>query len=204
MEDIVWNNSMSNGQETEAQQPDSDVTLWLEFQSGNKAAYARIYEGNIDMLYRYGCKLVADEALVKDAVQDLFMELWDKRANLGRVRSIAPYLYTALRRKVLDQARRQGKLMSLTDSRELKNSSTSSPENHIIEDEVSDNRKEGLQYALSKLTKRQQEMIHLKFNSQLTYAEIATITGMSVKKVYYHTACALDILLGVLRKKGIR
>src|SRR5690606_13416822 len=106
-------------------------------------------------------KLVPDEDLVKDAIQDLFMELWDKRANLGMVKSITPYLYTAIRRKIWDQARRQGKLISLSDSKELKAGTTSSPEHYIMEHEASDRQTRELQLALGKLTKRQQEMIHL-------------------------------------------
>lgn len=53
------------------------------------------------MLYRYGFQYTKDKALIKDAIQDLFVELRQKRKRLSHTTSIKLYLYKSIRRKIL-------------------------------------------------------------------------------------------------------
>lgn len=65
-----------------------DVQLWQDFQIGSESAFATIYEKNANFLYSYGLKIVSDKELVKDSIQDLFVELWDAKNRVSKVRSI--------------------------------------------------------------------------------------------------------------------
>ena len=51
----------------------SDKELWIDFLSGEKEAFKTIYEKYFPELFNYGCYFLDDEDLVKDCIQDLFV-----------------------------------------------------------------------------------------------------------------------------------
>src|SRR5690606_21215281 len=74
--------------------------LWSQFKSGNKKALESIYRSYINDLINYGYKITPDADLIKDAIQDLFIELWKSRENLCNVIEPKFYLFKALRNKL--------------------------------------------------------------------------------------------------------
>jgi len=79
---------------------DSDLLLWKSFKSGSESAFIFIYEHNFEMLYSYGRRLTNNEDVIKDAIQDLFIELRKNRENLGDTDSIKFYLFKCLKRRI--------------------------------------------------------------------------------------------------------
>ncbi|HXH98742.1 MAG TPA: RagB/SusD family nutrient uptake outer membrane protein [Sphingobacteriaceae bacterium] len=57
--------------------------MWKLFVNGNKQAFEEIMLENFKHLFNYGSKFSNDEELVKDVIQELFLKLWEKRANLN-------------------------------------------------------------------------------------------------------------------------
>ena len=49
--------------------------LWKSFLAGDKEAFAHFYNLHVNALYRYGTKLCTDDDLVKDAIQEVFLDL---------------------------------------------------------------------------------------------------------------------------------
>jgi len=180
---------------------DSDAMLWAKFQSGNLSAYEKIYSKHIPSLYSYGLRLTADANLVKDSVQEIFMEIWDKRERLGEVSAIRPYLYTVLRRKLMAQAQGRVSWLRLEEERENQIQGSDSPESEIIESERSTQLFDRLKDAVKTLNPRQQELLHLKYHARLNNIEIAEITGIHSKKVSYHIRTAIGILQGLMHGK---
>jgi len=162
-----------------------DSQLWLEFQAGNETAYATIYNDNVAMLYGYGLKLVNDKELIKDCIQDLFIEIWNTKHKLAPVRSIKSYLFKSIRRKIISEAikRRKTTLDSSVLSI-LKIPTTPSAEYDLIEKQRFDRQRQKLKEAMRSLTDRQREVIHLKYYVQLSYKEIAGVMTLSTKGVY--------------------
>ena len=58
-------------------------------------------------LIRYGSSLTRDTEAARELVQDLFLELWEKRESLRIHGSIKPYLYSAIYHKGLNWLRAQ-------------------------------------------------------------------------------------------------
>ncbi len=81
--------------------------LWTKFKEGDRLAFSRLYQLYAAELGKYGSRLVPDKEQVRDAVQDLFVNLWHSRQNLGEVQSVRSYLYASLRREVLKHCRQQ-------------------------------------------------------------------------------------------------
>jgi len=66
--------------------------LWRLFKRGDWEAYTRLYQLNSRLLLNYGHKFTRDQALIEDAVYDLFIRLWTSRDTLGEPLSVKNYL----------------------------------------------------------------------------------------------------------------
>ncbi|SEC73055.1 RNA polymerase sigma factor, sigma-70 family [Maribacter dokdonensis] len=172
----------------------SDFNLWQEFKKGNETAFATIYKDNVKGLYGYGVKLVSNKSLVKDTIQDLFVELWDAKENLGDVRSIKSYLFKSIRRKLISKAIKNRKRVEDISALEVVHKQMDSTEISLIEKQVFDEKRNKLFSALSKLNKKQREIIHLKFYGNLSYDEISDVMGLNKKGTYNLMAHTIKVL----------
>ncbi|SHG90306.1 RNA polymerase sigma factor [Flagellimonas flava] len=172
----------------------SDLQLWQEFKSGSENAFATIYNDNASRLYSYGIKLVHDQDLVKDTIQDLFVELWNTKQRLGEVKSIKSYLYKSIRRALISKASNKRNRLGFFYHLERFEETVPSQEIHLIEKQRFDEERKKLKKALGKLNPKQQEVIHLKFYSRLSYEEIAEVMSLDKKKTYNLVAYTLKLL----------
>ncbi|MEX0314049.1 MAG: RNA polymerase sigma factor [Allomuricauda sp.] len=161
-----------------------DSQLWSEFQSGSEAAYATMYRNNVFLLYNYGLKFVSDKNLVKDCIQDLFVEIWDSKHRLGKVKSIKAYLFKSLRRKLISETVLGRRTINGANFFMISNTTVRSVEHSLIEKQEFDQQQLRLKEAISKLTDRQREIIYLKYYTLLSYVEIAEIMSLSKKGTY--------------------
>ena len=173
--------------------PKTDILLWEEFQSGSEKAYADIYKTHAAALYNYGLKLVSDPSLVKDCIQDLFIEIWDARQNLGVVRSIRSYLYKSIRRKILAEKAKVKPLVPSSDNYQPFEIAYST-ERILHDHQIKEAQLDELRKALNKLTTSQREIIFLKYYDRLSYEEVADIMGISRKAAYKKIGRALHTL----------
>lgn len=59
------------------------------------------------MLVAYACQYLRSEEDAREAVQDVFMGVWNNREHLQLDESLKPYLYTATRNKALNYLNRR-------------------------------------------------------------------------------------------------
>src|SRR5699024_7965890 len=88
---------------------------WEEVVQGNDAAFENVFNAHYKSMYGYGLKLCNRSALVKDCIQDLWMDIWERRTELHHVRSPNVYLFVSLRRKILKKLTHLRKLNGLDD-----------------------------------------------------------------------------------------
>lgn len=60
----------------------TEQELWHAFLSSDKNAFAYLFKKYADAMYAYGRKMTPDAELVKDAIQDVFVKLYNNRQNL--------------------------------------------------------------------------------------------------------------------------
>ena len=56
---------------------------WDKIQQGDEEAFRQLYEQYADLLYGYGMKIAGDETLVTEAIQSLFVYIFEKRETCG-------------------------------------------------------------------------------------------------------------------------
>jgi RNA polymerase sigma factor (sigma-70 family) len=156
--------------------------IWDEFRNGSKIALSFIYEENYSSLNYYGLKFTTDKELVKDLIQELFVELIDSGLNLSSTDNIRFYLLKALRYKLTNHITRISKYTH-TDLRVLEFSFLDSIENQLIKKEVETDLQVKMKNAICKLSEKQQEIIYLRFFNDLSYPEIAKLFGVEMQTV---------------------
>ena len=139
-------------------QVNSDTLLWNDFIKGNEDAFRVIYKNHVQSLFRYGCHFTCNEALVKDCIHDVFIELAKYRSGLGATNNIKLYLFKSLKRRIIKSIEKSGIFGSI-DLENLPFYYTISAEDVIV-----DNESERLQYlqldkAMATLSPRQKEAI---------------------------------------------
>jgi len=176
----------------------SDVLLWKQLKEGKKAALERIYSTHIAGLLKYGRKFSKNDALIEDCVQDLFIELWKNRAGLGMTDSIYRYLLVALRRKIIRQISQSRKWVSDSEPGELDFDVEIAVDQQLIEMELTSERATRLKAAMGNLSKRQKEVIYLKYVSGLDYEDISDVMGLNYQSARNLVSNALKKLKGTL------
>ncbi|MCR5890911.1 sigma-70 family RNA polymerase sigma factor [Hymenobacter sp. J193] len=160
-----------------------DASLWDDFRTGNEQAFERIFLGYYEDLYGYGMRLSRDEELVKDAIQNLFQRLWQRRAQLGTVAVLKPYLFKALRHQIADELAAEQRRSKLSDDYEAEFQVQYSPEDFLIAQQLSAERQAELLLAINQLNNRQREALHLKFFDGFAYDRIADIMALHPQSV---------------------
>jgi hypothetical protein len=78
----------------------TDQQLWQRIRAGDEQAFTNIFERYHRTLYNYGSKLSTNSAIIEDAVQDVFIDVWRLRNNLTEnVTSVKFYLYRSPKKK---------------------------------------------------------------------------------------------------------
>ena len=160
-----------------------DLQLWQRLKAGDQAALEEIYRTHVDVLYRYGCKFSVDEALVKDAIQDLFIELWRNHAGLGDTNSIKKYLLASIRRKIIKQIEKKKKWFLPDRMENTVFELEVSIEEVLISTEISKENADLVKDAVNGLSKRQKEAIYLKYYMDMDYEEIEEIMDINYQSL---------------------
>lgn len=163
----------------------SNDIAWKEMIEGNKDAFFHIYGQNYKYLFSYGFSICADKELTKDCIQSLFLEIWDrKNTNTKEVQNVRSYLCTWLRRKISNELNKEARKNIPEGYASSLEPSQKSYEELLVAFQESEEQKEKLRNALSNLTKKQLEIIRMKFFENLSYDDISQKTSLSTRTVY--------------------
>ncbi|MFD1141293.1 RNA polymerase sigma factor [Larkinella insperata] len=155
-----------------------ELYWWRRLQKGNILAFKALINGYSQLLFSFGSKHVPDAELVKNCVQELFLDIWDGRESLTATAGIKTYLFGLLRRKIQRSLiARQGALQSLADPAHFSVEFTL--EAGLTEDEPARTVVDTLRQLIEQLSQRQQEVVYLKYFQELNCDQIAEVASLS-------------------------
>jgi RNA polymerase sigma factor (sigma-70 family) len=163
---------------------------WLQALEGDTRAFHAIHGELFRGLYDYAMKLLQDSQLADDAVQELFVKIWVKRAVIGPLQKVKPYFFTALRRQILNQLRNLH-LRELRIGALPRPDIDFSPEEIVVRNEEYLSLQAKIAIVLNELPKRQKEVIYLHYFEEMDYTQIAEVMGIHYQSVLNLTQKAL-------------
>ncbi len=162
---------------------EQEQTLWKDMISGNKKSFEDLYKQYFQALINYGFRITKNENLIEDAVQELFISIWNNRTNLSEVNEVKFYLFRSLKNRILRQLERDIFDKSEDIDVYLDFLNSISEEQKKIDSEQFDANLETLQRAIAHLPIRQQEVINLKYYHDFTLDEIAKLMDVNKQSV---------------------
>jgi RNA polymerase sigma-70 factor (ECF subfamily) len=150
-----------------------DDLLGQELAKGRREAFAALYDRYAPRLFRTACALLDNSHDAEDVVQAVFVGLVRSRASLARITNWQAYLLTALRHEAarLAAKRRQHR----RDCQSIGEIDLTAPP----EDDRAAMEAALLELALLRLPEEQRQVIRLKTEAGLTFAEIADLLEIS-------------------------
>lgn len=170
--------------------------FWLGLKEGNQEALSKLFCKYYTLLFRYGYKIIPREDLIEDAIQELFLILWDRRETIDEARSVKSYLFCSLRRIVFRKLKKQKNRKERNRTYYIENlfGDLFNKEELMVHFETKCERREKLSDAIDGLSKRQKEAIYLKFYEGLSYKEIAYVMEINRQSAYNHISEAIRLL----------
>lgn len=162
---------------------EQEQTLWKDMISGNKKSFEDLYNQYFQALINYGFRITKNENLIEDAVQELFISIWNNRTNLSEVNEVKFYLFRSLKNRILRQLEKDVFDKSEDVDVYLDFLISISEEQKKIDSEQFDANLETLQRAIAHLPIRQQEVINLKYYHDFTLDEIAKLMDVNKQSV---------------------
>jgi RNA polymerase sigma-70 factor (ECF subfamily) len=165
-------------------QPDNEtlLTWWQQSLNNDTASFGYIHAALFNGLYNYAAKILNDDDLADDAVQDLFIKIWFKRSSIGPVLKVKPFFYTVLRRQVFNQLR-DLKLRNLKISLIKQPDIEFSQEEILIKNEHEAGLKGKILSLLNALPRRQREVIYLHYFENLSLKQISLVMDINHQSV---------------------
>jgi RNA polymerase sigma-70 factor (ECF subfamily) len=172
-----------------------DRQWWTQFKLGSETAFSKIFLRYHPVLLQYGRSLVLHETWIEDAIQDLFVELWQTRSRLGDVESVKYYLVVSLRRKLLRLNESHKRMRLLLERARYEHADfESSAEKWLILMEKDQALNFRISRCIEQLPASQKRALELRYFENNSYDEIAAamcINARSARKFVYKAIKAL-------------
>lgn len=159
-----------------------------DFQAGHEAAFDELVRRYKDPLMNFAYRYLGDEAEADDVVQEVFVRVYRKRHTYRPVARFSTWIYTIAKNlsKTELRRRRRHAIFSLSP----RNPATGERERELSDSRYSADTDaerasdaEFIQRALDALNPKYREVIVLSDIQELTYEEIAGITGLNIGTV---------------------
>lgn len=172
----------------------SDEELADAFRDGDDEAFSLLYERYRRPLFVYGARMLGSAEAAGDLVQDTFLGLYERRDELQRLRSFRGWLFTVGRNRCLTLLRQQQTRGRLGTGAEHE-PRTDGPAATLESEEES----RMVRRALAEMPPEDREVLVLREYQELSYREIAGITGATESAVKARLFRARQALAGRLR-----
>jgi RNA polymerase sigma factor (sigma-70 family) len=152
--------------------PGTDPLL-LGLAAGNEQAFAALYDRYAARMYRVALRILGCREDAEDVVQEVFLAAVRSHERLADVRDLTAYLFAAIHRAAGRYAMRRARAVPVSPA-------AADEAVAPVEQDADGPDWHRLQQAVRSLPDEQREVVSLKIDGELTFAQIARIVGVSI------------------------
>lgn len=174
----------------------SDTELAGLLQSGDRNAFAEIYDRYKFILHHHAWVKTGNHEDAQDTIQEVFAMVWNKRAQINIGANLSGYLYTCVRNHILNAIVRkdvQGKYIA--SIQQFQDQQHPVVTDHLVRENML---REMIEKEVAALPPRMREVFELSRKQHLSHKQIAELMGTSEQTVKKQMTNALKILRGRL------
>lgn len=165
-----------------------DPVLLLAIKNGDHGAFKKFFEKHHYYLYHFLLKKGISEQQAEDLVQQAFVMIWEKRAQIDITKSLKAFLFRIAYTRMLNVFR---------DSKKFdENADLSTEEGESITEKSIETKElgEAIEDAIISMPEKRQAVFRLCFIQEFTYKDAAEFLEVSVKTIENHMGLALKEL----------
>lgn len=199
----MTNNSPRENASASSLEDDSFVEQALK---GNEAAYAKLVDKYERSLYFHIRKMIREQELVEDLVQEVFMKAFHNLSTYSNEYAFSTWLYRIATNHTIDYLRKK-KLKTLSIDQPYKTRDGEMemqlPDTNFSTDEpvIKKERKNIVQDAIQNLPEKYKVVIEMRHMEEKSYQEIADILDLPLGTVKAHIFRARELLYKALVDK---
>lgn len=160
----------------------TELDIWSRFTAGSSDAFSEIYQMYVHKLFLYGLSISPDREIVKDAIHDVFVKLYNKRKEVAEVKDIQSYLFTLLRNKLIDEYRKNMRVYRMEDW-----SGVNVPDGDAfsLHEQEEERRMAAIRFQgnFKKLSEKQQQVLVYRFMKGMAVRDIAEKMGINAQSI---------------------
>ncbi|WP_083252202.1 RNA polymerase sigma factor [Pedobacter steynii] len=169
----------------------TESELLDEIAGGNESAFNLLYEKYAGKVYTMGIKYLKSPFLAQDAVQEIFVKVWNNRAQLPQLNSFPAWLTTISRNQLINELQKQIPMETLeTFHPDETDVAGPSAGNDVDFRELEQLIRKGIE----SLPPRQQQIYKLSREEGLSHKQISEQLSISYDVVREHMSKALKNL----------
>jgi len=154
--------------------------LFERTKAGDSVAFTALYRHTWQKLYQLALRKTQDEEEAKDIVQDVYIQLWQKKESIHIHGSAEAYLYSMAKYELIRRAQRFLKDEAHRfDYRQLIDTFAAADDQHLFAEELETQ----LKKEVDALPTKQQHIYRLHQEDQLSTEEIAHELGIAEQTV---------------------
>jgi len=177
----------------------SDKELFSLLQRGNREAFTIIYQRYNKILYTLSYRYLMDAAMAEDAIQHVFVKIWEYHENLDVSLSLKNYLYTMTKNYILNQIRNNNN--AIRHNYQMLQSGNVQIYEQSLQEVMENEEKLKLFYeAINRLPEQKRMICLMKLEDKFSNQDIADKMNISINTVKTHYAQALKILKKYLER----
>jgi RNA polymerase sigma-70 factor (ECF subfamily) len=181
-----------------------DAGLVARIREGDERAFEALFRTYAGSLCRLAHHYVNSVAMAEEVVQDVLLRVWEGRATLAVRENLPGYLRVAVRNQALDNMKAARSAARVHRAGHAPDSQVpvgmGQPAPSPFDDAEHNELAAALRHAVERLPARCRLVFVLRWESHLSYAEIAEHLDISVKAVERHRERALKRLAKGLRQ----
>ncbi len=184
----------------EEREINTDKVLFDRIAEGDEAAFTEVFFRYTGRLSPFVTRLLQSDVWAEEVVQDVFLRLWQNRAQLGGIDNPSAYIYQMASNRTLDYIKRNAREVKL----QYYATRRAGPDiNHTEADLDFREIDTLLKEAVSQLPVQRRKVYQLAREEGLSHAEIAEQLRISPHTVRNHVAEALREIRIYLIEKGV-
>ena len=165
--------------------------LIIGLKKGDPNAFRMMYDQFAGRLYAFCFSYCRSREFSEEAVQEVFIKIWEHRARLDEKKSFNSYLFTIAKNQVVDKLRKNSvEQLHQKEAAYLRQVTCNNAENEVIYADY----QQLLMQAIQFLPAKCRAIFQLSRIHHKTYAEIADLQGISQKTVEVQISKALKLM----------
>ncbi len=166
----------------------NEEELLKSIAAGDECAFAKLFSHYRNRIYTISFKLTGANIIAEEIVQDVFLKIWQKRADLNDIENFSAYLFIVTRNhayKVLKDIARNYEVVALPDEEQILS------DNNTADLLIGKEYTLLLQNAVERLTSQQKQVYYLVKDQGFKRDEVARQLHIRPETVKFHLAQAM-------------